>query len=154
MTRGNGSRGLRRIPPGYLYSFAAALIGITFIGMGLGAIRNGVRGVDPIDTLSGVGLAAFVLMYVPAFGVRLVFWRGASSGVRELVRLALIALFCAELAAALWALILLLTATDRHAVGWSGSDVVAPVFTVLGLFCQVGTIWWLIRYRGETGLPG
>ncbi|MDE1150609.1 MAG: hypothetical protein PW843_29010 [Azospirillaceae bacterium] len=130
----------RRPSPGYLFHFALAAVGITFLAIGLDGSLKLRAGADPMDAMDGAGLVAFLFSWLLVFGFRLIFWGKVPAPGQHLVRTVLIGIFAVEIVCAVAALALLFTGPG---------SVLVTVFTLAGVLCQISTIVWLIRHRQE-----
>lgn len=130
---------LRPVTVGYLITFAFALVGLTFLGIGLGATLEARAGHDPLDGINAVGLPVFVFSWLLMYIFRLIFWRKVPEHRQAQARGFVTAILVSELIAAGVAVALLA----------SSGGVVAAAFTGLGALCQIATVTWLVRYRRE-----
>ena len=130
--------------PGYLYSMAAALVGLPCIGTGLGGALIGRARGDPIDAMDSYTVAAFLFMFAVAFAMRLIFWPSAPAGMRRTVRLLITAIFAIEIPLALLAFVeaISLPHSTKH-------GAIAVTFSVFAVLCQVGSVMWLLMYRPQ-----
>ena len=133
--------GLRRVSPGYTISLALSLLSFPFDGMALGGLSLLKRGQDPVAALDSPGLICLAAAYLPAFLVRLVFWRRSSPALREGVRTFVVIVLCALLALTTYTVVR--TTLSSGVPGWM------VAFVILAFLCQIATLAWLIRYRNE-----
>ncbi|TWB21734.1 MULTISPECIES: hypothetical protein [Nitrospirillum] len=144
MTDTHSAPAWRRPSPGYLFHLALAVVGITFLAIGLDGSLKLRAQLDPVEALDGAGLVGFLFSWALVFGFRLIFWGRVPSQTQGLVRLLLSAIFAVEVVATIVALGLLFTQP-----GGVGGSVLVTVFTLAAALCQISTIIWLLRYRKE-----
>lgn len=130
--------------PSYLYTLSAACVGLPCIGVGLGGALIARAGGDPISAFDFDGTAMFLLMFAIVFAVRLLFWPPVPSILRACVRLAVTAILVIEVPLAVLGLVLALTLPPTM------STIFVPIyFSCFAVLFQIGTVWWLMRYRQE-----
>ena len=97
-----------------------------------------------MDAMDVDGIITFLLAFAILFASRLIFWRKAAPRVRETVRRLITASLLAGFVATLlsgW-----LAFVGRDKVG----SVDLPIsFTLMAALCQIASVAWLARYRGE-----
>lgn len=130
---------LRPVSVGYLVTFGFALVGLTFLGIGLGAILEARAGHDPMDGINAVGLPCLLFSWLLMYIFRLIFWRRVPEHRQAQARGFVTAVLVVEVVVTGLAIALLM----------SGADVVAVASTGVAAVCQIATVIWLVRYRKE-----
>ncbi|MBB6253245.1 hypothetical protein [Nitrospirillum iridis] len=137
----------RRPSPGYLLHLALAAVAITFLAIGLdGALKIRAQA-DPMEAMDGVGLVGFLFSWLLVFGFRLIFWARVPAQSQNLIRGLLTLVLCAEVIAAVIALLLAMTQPDGDPVGGQGREIMVIFSTAFGGLCQIGTAIWPVRCR-------
>ena len=140
----NSIRSRIKASPGYLYSLAAGCVGITFLSWGFFGALLSRHGEDPLRAMDVDGVIAFLLSFAIAFAMRLIFWPAASPGVRQAVRFVITLIFALSVLASVISMVLARTLPATAKSAWF------PLwFSTLALFCQIGSVLWIARYRRE-----
>lgn len=129
---------------GYIYTLGAACIGFALFGFGLGGTLIGRTGGNPLNAFNVDIVVMFILGYAILFATRLLFWPPVPPALRACVRLVVTVIFVLEVPIALVGLVLALNLPP------STPYVTFPIsFSIFTVLFQIGTVWWLLRYRRE-----
>lgn len=139
----------RRPSTWHLFHLAMAIVGITALSIGLGGELRIRAGLNGTDALNHEGVAALVFALSLGYAFRLIFWGKVPPHDQALARNLLSLILCAEIVLAVVALYLRATQGDVQPADGAAGMVVATVFTVAGVLCQISTVIWLLRYRRE-----
>ena len=139
-------RGLRPISPGYLGSLAAAMLGLVFACIGVGAISEARLGHDQDLALDEYGVPAFLFAGAIGFTFRLIFWRRIPPVWQGRVRTLMTLIVGLEVTGVIAVVAWFFRAAPPQASGLGGTAGSTILLAALG---QVGSVIWLVRYRHE-----
>ncbi|MBB6253244.1 hypothetical protein [Nitrospirillum iridis] len=139
----------RKPTPGYYASLGFALAGMVFVATSLAGSLQIRAHADAFSIINPVGLPVMLFVWFLLYAFRLIFWGRVPAQSQNLIRTLLTLVLCAEVIAAVIALLLAMTQPDGDPVGGQGREIMVIFFTVFGGLCQIGTVVWLLRYRKE-----
>lgn len=149
MTETGDTPNWRRPSPKYLFHLAMAIVGMSSLGVALGAEMRYRAGLGTAAVMNHEGLWAFILSMSWGYTFRLIFWGRVPPRYQNLVRNLLSAFMAVELPLAAIAVFLFTTLNSVPPSNHAADRILITVFTVFGTLCQISTVIWLLRYRKE-----